>query len=65
LANGIERCSNAFSELKDILCDDSKVAVAKLVTEFDTMYYQASVKKQDRILTEPSGQYQLGNGQFM
>jgi hypothetical protein len=56
----------------DILHDDFKLTIARLIAEVDTMDIPAGVKKQNRILSrlllsssEPSGQYLLTNGQFM
>jgi choline dehydrogenase len=65
-------CSNDFRVLTNILHDEFKLTIARLVAELDAMDIPAGVKMQNHILarlllssSEPSGQYALGNGQFM
>jgi choline dehydrogenase len=60
---------DAYIVLSDVLSDDDKVSLARLVDEIDAMDVPAGVKRQHRILTkflvspsEPSGQYLLGQG---
>jgi choline dehydrogenase len=64
-------CCDAFTVLGDVLHEDDKPALARLVAEIDAMDVPTGVKQQHRILTqflqsstEPSGRFLLGNGQL-
>jgi choline dehydrogenase len=64
-------CKDAFVVFKDVLSDDDKAEVARLVAEIDVVDVPVGVQKQDRIITKflfspsvPSSQCSMTNGQL-